>query len=252
VSHKPPQSQSYLVENARAVRLKATWFRRLSGLETVLSEFHPKYDFSRENVHQVDFVAGSVCESPQGIPANSSVVNDTQEFCLPRRSFLADEVPTLHSTNLYRWRKGFNRGYMGGKTYRISRITPRAFDVCILSSIVPRILIVDDNPRIRRIVRERLESEGLEVHEAADGIEAIEKAPDLNPDLVILDVTMPRLNGIDAARILRKRSPKLPIILHTLHAAVIVSQGLPEGVSVVVLKGEPLTPHVRRLLRHRT
>jgi CheY-like chemotaxis protein len=140
---------------------------------------------------------------------------------------------------------------MGGKTYRISPITPRAFDVCILSSIVPRILIVDDNPRIRKIVRERLESEGLEIYEAADGIEAIEKAPDLNPDLVILDVTMPRLNGIDAARLLRKRAPKLPIILHTLHAAVIVSQGLPEGVSVVVLKGEPLTPHVRRLLQRR-
>ena len=60
--------------------------------------------------------------------------------------------------------------------------------------------------------------------------------------------TMPRLNGIDAARELRKVQPRLPVILHTLHADIIRSQGLPEGVAEVVAKGEPLIPVVLTLL----
>jgi CheY-like chemotaxis protein len=112
-----------------------------------------------------------------------------------------------------------------------------------------RVLIVDDNPGIRREIRRELESAGLEVcGEAADGLEAVEKAPAAKPDLVILDVAMPRLNGIDAARELRKLQPELPVILHTLHADIIRSQGLPEGVAAVVAKGEPLIPRVLKLL----
>ena len=112
-----------------------------------------------------------------------------------------------------------------------------------------RVLIVDDNPALRREIRRQLESAGLEVcGEASDGIEGLEKAREVRPDLVILDVAMPRLNGIDAARELRKVQPKLPVILHTLHADIIRSQGLPEGVAEVVAKGEPLIPVVLTLL----
>ena len=112
-----------------------------------------------------------------------------------------------------------------------------------------RVLIVDDNPALRREIRRQLESAGLEVcGEASDGIEGLENAREVRPDLVILDVAMPRLNGIDAARELRKVQPKLPVILHTLHADIIRSQGLPEGVSEVVAKGEPLIPVVLTLL----
>jgi YesN/AraC family two-component response regulator len=64
-----------------------------------------------------------------------------------------------------------------------------------------RVLIVDDNPAMRRAIRKQIESAGLEVcGEAADGLEAIEKAPESNPHVVIMDVAMPRLNGVDAAR----------------------------------------------------
>ena len=112
-----------------------------------------------------------------------------------------------------------------------------------------RVLIVDDNPAMRKEIRRQVESAGMQVcGEAGDGLEALEKAPALNPDLVILDVAMPRLNGIDAARELKKLQPKLPVILHTLHADVIRSQGVPEGVAAVVAKGEPLIPHVLNLL----
>lgn len=112
-----------------------------------------------------------------------------------------------------------------------------------------RVLIVDDNPALRREIRRQLESAGLEVcGEASDGIEGLEKAREVRPDLVILDVAMPRLNGIDAARELRKVQPRLPVILHTLHADIIRSQGLPEGVDEVVAKGEPLIPCVLKLL----
>jgi CheY-like chemotaxis protein len=114
---------------------------------------------------------------------------------------------------------------------------------------MPNILIVDDNPGIRKEIRQRLESAGLAVcGEAADGIEAIEKAPALRPDLVILDAAMPRLNGIDAAGRLKQLQPDLPIVLHTFHADLIRSQTLPAGVSEIVAKGEPLIPRVLNLL----
>lgn len=112
-----------------------------------------------------------------------------------------------------------------------------------------RVLVVDDNAALRREIRRQLESAGLEVcGEAADGLEALEQAREMKPDLVILDVAMPRLNGIDAARELRKVQPRLPVILHTLHADIIRSQGMPEGVDEVVAKGEPLIPCVLKLL----
>jgi CheY-like chemotaxis protein len=114
---------------------------------------------------------------------------------------------------------------------------------------MPRVLIVDDNPAMRKEIRRQVESAGLQVcGEAGDGLEALEQAPGLKPDLVILDVAMPRLNGIDAARELKKLQPNLPVILHTLHADIIRSQGLPEGVAVVVAKGEPLMPQILNLL----
>lgn len=114
-----------------------------------------------------------------------------------------------------------------------------------------RILIADDNPRIRTLVREQLAEAGVEnCVEAKDGIEAIEKSSELRPDLVILDVTMPRLNGMDAASRLRKLHPKVIIILYTLHAAVILSQGLPQDTSDVVQKGEPLVPRLKVWLDH--
>jgi CheY-like chemotaxis protein len=84
--------------------------------------------------------------------------------------------------------------------------------------------------------------------ESADGVDALEKAPAINPTLVILDLAMPRLGGLEAANRLRKFRPNLPVTLHTRHADVFRSQPLPEGVDRVIAKGEPLVPGVLAML----
>jgi DNA-binding NarL/FixJ family response regulator len=80
-----------------------------------------------------------------------------------------------------------------------------------------RILIVDDNLKVRRAIRTSLENHfGFEVcGEAVDGLSAIEKTRELNPDLVLLDLVMPDINGVDVASALKEMMPELPIIMLT-------------------------------------
>ena len=82
-----------------------------------------------------------------------------------------------------------------------------------------RILLVDDHPIVRQGLKTLLEGRpGWEViGEASDGAEALEKARDLSPDVMVLDVTMPRMNGLEACRLLRKRAPQLEILFVTQH-----------------------------------
>jgi DNA-binding response OmpR family regulator len=77
-----------------------------------------------------------------------------------------------------------------------------------------RILVVDDEPEIVRLVRDYLESSGFDVIVAADGAEALRAARLHHPDLVILDLNLPGLDGLDVARSLR-RDGELPIIMLT-------------------------------------
>jgi two-component system, chemotaxis family, chemotaxis protein CheY len=113
-----------------------------------------------------------------------------------------------------------------------------------------RVFIVDDNPSVRRGIRTLLEISGFEIcGEASDGLEAVERAPEIDPDLIILDVAMPRMNGVDAARKLHVIYPHVPILLNTLHAEVIRAEPtLPEGVIDVVDKRENLLQRVMQLL----
>jgi DNA-binding NarL/FixJ family response regulator len=80
-------------------------------------------------------------------------------------------------------------------------------------------LIVDDHANIRKVMRDFLENEtSFKVcGEAVDGYDAIQKAKDLNPDLIILDFSMPKMNGIEAARVLKKILPQTPIVMLTSH-----------------------------------
>src|ERR1700747_3880628 len=80
-----------------------------------------------------------------------------------------------------------------------------------------RILVVDDHPIVRQGLKTLLEGHaGWEViGEASDGAEALEKAKDLTPDVMVLDVTMPRMNGLEACRLLRRQSPALEILFVT-------------------------------------
>lgn len=123
--------------------------------------------------------------------------------------------------------------------------------------LTKRILIVDDLPQLRQLVRDYLEEdkEFQVCGEAIDGFDAINKAQNLKPDLIILDASMPRMNGIEAAPKLKKLLPKTPIILFTFHESMM--QGFPAGqmgVDAVVTKDLgmfPLKETVRALLERR-
>jgi two-component system chemotaxis response regulator CheY len=80
-----------------------------------------------------------------------------------------------------------------------------------------RVLITDDHPSIRFVLRSLVETEQFTVcGEAANGAEAIEKAKELAPDLILLDFSMPGMNDGETARILKKSMPQVRIILFTL------------------------------------
>jgi DNA-binding NarL/FixJ family response regulator len=118
------------------------------------------------------------------------------------------------------------------------------------------ILIVDDNDSIRRVLRQQLDGkEGLTVcGEAVDGVDAIGKAKSLKPDLILLDLLMPRLNGAEAASVLKQHMPETPIILLTLHGESFQNLAAAVGVDLVVAKSDGirnLVEHVNRLLQSR-
>jgi two-component system chemotaxis response regulator CheY len=83
--------------------------------------------------------------------------------------------------------------------------------------MVKTVLIVDDNPSIRKALCELFKREAdFEVcGEAENGEEAIERAHALRPDLVVLDLSMPVMNGLDAARVLKRLMPTVPLIMYS-------------------------------------
>jgi DNA-binding NarL/FixJ family response regulator len=110
-----------------------------------------------------------------------------------------------------------------------------------------RILIADDHEIMRRGVRSVLESRrDVDVCEAENGVEAVQKTKEMKPDLVILDVSMPLLDGFSAARQIKEMSPLTPILIFSLHrteAFLEVAQKI--GVSGYISKSE----HIPSLLK---
>ena len=84
----------------------------------------------------------------------------------------------------------------------------------------PRILLVDDEPSIVKMVGKRLEVEGFDVLVAVDGQDALTKAQTGHPDLIILDLMLPKLNGYEVCTMLKQdtRYQKIPIVLFTAKA----------------------------------
>jgi two-component system nitrate/nitrite response regulator NarL len=114
-----------------------------------------------------------------------------------------------------------------------------------LNVLMPkRILVVDDSALVRGLVREFIESlPGFEVcGEAADGLEGVEKGLELKPDLIVLDFSMPRIDGLQIAVILHGVAPNTPIILFTFYKDAIPNHmARAAGVSSVVSKTDQLT-----------
>ena len=102
----------------------------------------------------------------------------------------------------------------------------------------PRILLADDHVIVRQGFRALLEREGLEVvAEAANGHEAVRLAGEVLPDVAVLDFAMPLLNGLDAAKEIRRRSPRTRTILLTVHSEDhYVLEALEAGVHGYVVK----------------
>ena len=114
-----------------------------------------------------------------------------------------------------------------------------------------RVLIADDNTILREVLKESLQTVAgvRSCSEAANGREAVERALESKPDLIILDLLMPEMNGVEAARLLKASMPEVPIVLFTMCHAGSWMEEL--GVDAVVSKPEGLarlTECVDRLL----
>jgi DNA-binding NarL/FixJ family response regulator len=124
-------------------------------------------------------------------------------------------------------------------------------------NVSKRVLIVDDVPQMRKLIRGYLEEEKefRVCGEAIDGFDAIDKAQSLKPDLIILDASMPRMNGIEAAPKLKKLLPETLIILFTFHETMMHGFDAGEiGVDAVVTKDRgmfPLKASIKALLQRR-
>jgi len=101
------------------------------------------------------------------------------------------------------------------------------------------VLLADDHTIVRKGLRSLLDSEaGIEIiGEAQDGREAIEKVEQLHPDVVLMDIVMPTLNGLEATRQIKKRFPEVKVLALTMHANEdYISQILRAGASGFVVK----------------
>lgn len=106
-----------------------------------------------------------------------------------------------------------------------------------------RILIVDDSAPIRGLLKVFIETRpGLKVcGEAVDGLEGIAKGFELKPDAIILDFSMPRMNGLEAAAILHRIVPNAPIILFTFYKDTIPGRLAQDaGIASIVSKSDEL------------
>lgn len=83
----------------------------------------------------------------------------------------------------------------------------------------PLLLIVEDDPNQRSLYEEEMRDEGYEVVTASDGRQAIQVAADAHPDLVIMDVNMPVMDGLDTMSRLIEADRHVPVIIHTAYAS---------------------------------
>jgi len=112
-----------------------------------------------------------------------------------------------------------------------------------------QVVVAEDSPLVQQAVRELLEAADCSVvGQAYDGEEAVRLTDSCNPDVVILDYYMPRLNGVGAARAIRQAHPALPLIMLTLSATEHqIATAFAAGVRGYVLKVEAAEDLVRAI-----
>ncbi len=105
------------------------------------------------------------------------------------------------------------------------------------------VLLVDDSWLVRKTLRHIFEGAGFEIcGEVSDGDQAVKQAPQLNPDLIVLDLSMPGLNGLQAAPLLRQALPRVPIILFTIYPTLGLQHNAElAGVTSVISKDKSIS-----------
>jgi two-component system, cell cycle response regulator DivK len=118
----------------------------------------------------------------------------------------------------------------------------------------PRVLLVDDYPDAREMYTEYLEFSGFDVVEAGNGMEALQKAVDASPDIILMDLSLPVMDGWEATRRLKAdaRTASIPVVALTGHALAGISEGAKKaGCDAFVTKPclpEELVREIRRIL----
>jgi CheY-like chemotaxis protein len=118
----------------------------------------------------------------------------------------------------------------------------------------PRVLFVDDYPDARDMYSEYLEFSGYEVVQAANGIEALERAVETGPDIIVMDLSLPVMDGWEATRRLKAdtRTAAIPVVALTGHALAGISEGAKRaGCDAFVTKPclpEDLVKEIKRVL----
>lgn len=116
-----------------------------------------------------------------------------------------------------------------------------------------RVLLVDDNAPFRSALRRLLEREPeiLVVGEASDGGEALDQAAASAPDVVLMDVSMPGMSGIEATHALKSRLPRVTVLMLSVgDKEHDIQSGLAGGASEYLLKGTPASDIVEAIKRH--
>ena len=117
-----------------------------------------------------------------------------------------------------------------------------------------KVLVVDDTDHVRNMLVDMLELDGFDVvGQAASGQEAIQVAPDADPDVIVMDYKMPGVDGLTAAKTIRETRPSQAIILYTAYLdAQLEAQAREAGVSMCIGKVEGLNElerHIAELCR---
>lgn len=114
------------------------------------------------------------------------------------------------------------------------------------------ILIVDDNSSLRKLLRSCIEGDQdwRVCGEAGNGKEGVAKVAELHPDVVLLDLQMPVMNGLEAARRMRAQSPKTAMVMFTMHSSPeLLRQAHAAGIRDVVSKTDQLVEHLLPALK---
>ncbi len=118
----------------------------------------------------------------------------------------------------------------------------------------PRVLLVDDYPDAREMYTEYLKFSGFDVVEAGNGMEALERAVDASPDIILMDLSLPVMDGWEATRRLKadQRTASIPVVALTGHALAGISEGAKKaGCDAFVTKPclpEDLVREIRKIL----